>query len=260
MGQTSDEISPRVAERWCSEVACRDDSRVVRRLHRSQVVDGVYRQDEGAWLDDFCHFRDQVGVMALLDHVHGVAIQRQMVPCVPYVLLYGLKTLGGIERTHALPRLLFSDVALMSWVGFKAQQVRDGVCQCGGTNGQGQRPLGPMSPDTLAKNIVYWQLPDLEGVFYGVIRALAKTGGFGAKVTGIADGTDLDTTERDTGCGQVTRQVRLEDQRGRVHAIDVTVSGGNVLLVIDAATKIPLAVTVAPIQEHEALWTRALVT
>ncbi|HEX9872302.1 MAG TPA: hypothetical protein VGC99_27635, partial [Candidatus Tectomicrobia bacterium] len=47
------------------------------------------------------------------------------------------------------------------------------------------------------------------------IRALAKTGGFGAKVTGIADGTDLDTTERDTGCGQVTRQVRLEDQRGR---------------------------------------------
>ncbi|HEX9872301.1 MAG TPA: hypothetical protein VGC99_27630 [Candidatus Tectomicrobia bacterium] len=45
-----------------------------------------------------------------------------------------------------------------------------------------------------------------------------------------------------------------------MHAIDVTVSGGNVLLVIDAATKIPLAVTVAPIQEHEALWTRALVT
>ena len=80
MGQTSDKISSRVAERWWSEVSCRDDSRVVRRLHRPQVVDGVYRRDEGAWLDDFCPFRDQVGVMALLEHVHGVAIQRQMVP------------------------------------------------------------------------------------------------------------------------------------------------------------------------------------
>jgi hypothetical protein len=76
---------------------------------------------------------------------------------------------------------------------------------------------------------------------------LAKTGGFGTKVTDIADGTDLDTTDGDTGCGQMTRQVCLEDTRGRVHAIEVTVYGGNVLLVIDAATKIPLAVNVAQI-------------
>ena len=32
------------------------------------------------------------------------------------------------------------------------------------------------------------------------------------------------------------------------------------LLRIDAATKIPLAVKVGKMQEHEALWTRALVT
>jgi hypothetical protein len=34
----------------------------------------------------------------------------------------------------------------------------------------------------------------------------------------------------------------------------------EVLLTIDAATKMPLAVNVAKVQEHEALWTRALVT
>jgi hypothetical protein len=117
-----------------------------------------------------------------------------------------------------------------------------------------------MCPDTLAKNIVKWHLQDLEVVFNGSIRALAKAGVFGAKVTGIADGTDLETTERYTGCGQVTRTVRLEDKQGQVHEVEVTVYGWKVLLLIDAATKIPLAVKVGQIHEHEALWTRALVT
>jgi hypothetical protein len=89
---------------------------------------------------------------------------------------------------------------------------------------------------------------------------LAQAGIFGAKVTGIADGTDLETTERYTGCGQVTGQVRIEDKRGRVHEIEATVYGGKVLLLIDAATKIPLAVKVGKIEEHESHWMRALIT
>jgi Transposase DDE domain len=110
------------------------------------------------------------------------------------------------------------------------------------------------------KNIVKWHVRDLEAVFNGAIRALAKAGVFGKQVTGIADGTDLETTERYRGCGQVTRQVRIEDKRGKVHEIEVTVYGWKVLLLIDAVTKIPLAVTVGQVQEHEALWARALVT
>jgi hypothetical protein len=58
----------------------------------------------------------------------------------------------------------------------------------------------------------------------------------------------------------VTRQVRSEDKRGKVHAIEVTVYGGKVLRLIAAATKMPLAVNVGQMQEPEALWTRALVT
>jgi hypothetical protein len=128
-------------------------------------------------------------------------------------LLYGLKTLVGIERINALPRLLFSDEALMPWVGFNAQQVRDGVCQRGVTKRQAEREPGPMCPDTLANNMVKWYVRDLEGVFNGAIRALATAGVFGSKVTGILDGTDLETTERYTRCGQVTRT-----GRSRIHA------------------------------------------
>jgi hypothetical protein len=260
MGQTRDETTQNLAERLCWEVASRDDSRVARRLYRKQVIDSVYRLDEGAVLDDFLHFLQSLGVMTLFEQACAAGIRREMVPFVHYVLLYGLKTLFGIERMNALPSLLFSDEALMQLVGFNAQQVRHGVCQRGATKRQGERAPGPICPDTLAKNIVKWNLRDLEMVFNGAIRALAAAGVFGGTITGIADGTDLETTERYTGCGQVTRTVRLEDTRGKVHAIEVTVYGWKVLLLIDALTKIPLAVKVGQIQEHEALWARALVT
>jgi uncharacterized RmlC-like cupin family protein len=260
MGQTPDEITANLAERLCWEVARRDDARVARRLYRKPLVDGVYRLDEGALLDGFFHFLQAIGVMRLLEEAHGAAVQREMVPFVQYVLLYGLKTLFGIESINALPPLLFSDEALMQLVGFNAQQVRQGVCQRGATKRQGERLPGPICPDTLAKNIVKWNLRDLALVFNGAIRALAKAGVLGAKVTGIADGTDLETTERYTGCGQVTRTVSLEDTQGQRHKIEVTVYGWKVFLLIDAVTKIPLAVKVGQIHEHEALWARALVT
>jgi hypothetical protein len=184
------------------------------------VVDGVYRLDEGAALDDFFHFLDQVGVMALLAEVRGAAIQREMLPFVQYVLLYGLRTRFGNECINALPALLCSDEALVPWVGLNAQQVPDGVCQRGTTTRQGERALGPICPDTPAMHLVKWDLRQLEAVFNGAIHALGKAGVFGKQVTGIADGPDSETTEGDIGCGQVTRTVRIKDTRGQVHAIE----------------------------------------
>jgi hypothetical protein len=260
MGQTFDEITQNLAERLCWEVARRDDSRVARRLYRKQLVDGVYRLDEGALLDDFFHFLQAIGIMGVLEEAHGAAMPRQMVPFVQYVLLYRMKTLFGMESIKALPRLLFSDEALMQLVGFNAQQVRQGICQRGATTRQGERLPGPICPDTLANHIVKWTLRNLEAVFKGSLQALAKARVVGAQVTGIADGTDLETPEHDTGCGQVTRMVRRADTRGRMHEIEGTGYGWKVLLLIEAATKMPLAVTVGQIQEHETHWTRALVT
>ncbi|HEX9868873.1 MAG TPA: transposase [Candidatus Tectomicrobia bacterium] len=260
MRHTKDELTQNLAERWCWEVARRDDTRVARRLYRKQEVDGVYRLDEGAVLDDFFHVLQALGVMALLEEVHGATIQREMVPSGPYVLRYGLKTLFGIERMNALPALLFSDEALMQLVGFNAQQVRQGVCQRGATKRQGERTPGPISPETLANNIVKLNLRELESLFNGTIRALAQTGLFGKKVTGIVDATDLETTDQYAGCGQATRKRKVTDKHGQVHAIEVTVYGWKLIVLIDARTKIPLAAKVVPIQAHETLFLRALVT
>ena len=260
MEQTREASAQKLAERLCWQAARRDDSRVARRLYRKQVVDGVDRLDEGAMLDDFFHFLQALGVMDLLADVQGTAIQRVRVPFVPYVLRYGLKTLFGIERMNALPAWLFSDAALMRLVGFNAQQVRQGVCQRGAATRQGPRTAGPICPDALAETIVKLTLRDLEALCNGVVRALAKTGVLAAQVTGIVDATDLETTAQDEGGGQVTRNRRITDKRGKVHEIAVPVYGWKLIVLMDAATKIPLAGKVVPIQAHEVLSMRALVT
>jgi hypothetical protein len=260
MGQTHDEITQHLAERWCWQVARRDDTRIARRLYRQHMVDGVYRLDEGALLDDFFRFLQELGVMAMRPETHGAGLDRVMVPFVPYLWLDGLNTRFGIERINALPTLLGSDEARMPWVGFNTPQLRDGVCQRGAAKRQGERALGPSGSDTLAKTIVQLNLRDLEVVLNGAMRAVATAGVFAAQVTGMADGTNRETTPRDAGCGHVTRQVRIEEKGGRMHEIEVTVYGWNVLLLIDAATTIPLAVKVGQIEAHEPHGTRALVT
>jgi hypothetical protein len=260
MGQTRETITPNLAERLCWQAARRDDARVARRLYRKQEVDGVYRLDEGALLDDFFHFLRELGVLDLMEGIQGTALQREMVPVVQYLLLYGLKTLFGIESMNALPALLFSDEALMQLVGFKAQQVRHGVCQRGAAKRQHPRTEGPICPDTLANNIVQLNLQDLEAWFNGTIRALAKAGICGAKVTGRVDATDLETTAAYEGRGQATRKRKITDKHGNVHEIEVTAYGWKPSVLIDAITKIPLAIKVVPIHEHEVRSRRALVT
>jgi hypothetical protein len=163
--------------------------------------------------------------MALLEHAYDTAIPSALLPFIQSVLRYRLKTLLKIERMHALPSWLCRDGAPMLWVGFKAQQVRHGVRPRRVATWQDEPEARPISPDTLAPNIVKWQLWDLQGVCNGAIRTFAKAGIFGAKVTGMMDSTYLEAIERYSGCGPMTRPVWIEDTRGQVHAIEVTVYG-----------------------------------
>jgi hypothetical protein len=129
MEQPHDEITQTLAERMCWQVARRDDTRIARRLYRKRRVDGVYRLNEGALLDDCFHFLPAIEVMPLLEQVDGTALQRERLPVLQYLLLYGLKTLFGMTSMNALPPWLCSEEAVMPLVGFKAPQVRQGLCR-----------------------------------------------------------------------------------------------------------------------------------
>jgi len=93
-------------------------------------------------------------------------------------MLYGMKTLLGIEAMNALPDLLFSDEAAMRLAGFNAMQIRQGICQRSHEKRQGAKPPGPLCLDTLADNIVKLSLTAMEAFLNGVVQDLAKAGVF----------------------------------------------------------------------------------
>src|SRR5215510_1550606 len=238
--QNKEEITTNLVERLDWRFARRDESRIARRLWKKQPVDAISSLEEGAILDEFVHFLDEVGVLSRWQALQGEDIQREMVDFFQYVMLYGMKTLLGIEAMNALPALLFSDEAAMRLAGFNAVQMRDGICQRSHEKRQGNKPPGPICPDTLADNIVKLRLAAMEAFLNGIIQDLAQAGVFARQVTGILDGTDLETTARYEGCGQATRKRKVTDKRGKVHEIEVTVYGWKLLVLIEAMTKIPL--------------------
>jgi len=260
MGQSREGMTQTLAERLCWQAARRDDRRVARRLYRQPVVDRVYRLDEGAVLDTFFHFLQALGVLDLMAPVQSQGLQREMVPCVQDLLRYGLKTWCGMEGMHALPAVLCREEAMRRLGGLNAHHVRHGVCQRGAAKRQRPRTAGPMCPDPLAHHMAKRHLQDLEALFNGVIRAVARAGIWGAKVTGIVDGTDLEMTAPDEDCGQVTRKRKMTDTHGKGPESEGTVDGWKLMVLSDARTKIPLAAQVVPIQEHATLCLRALVT
>ena len=175
------------------------------------------------------------------------------------VLRDGLKTRCGIERLKALPTWLCSAGALRPRVGCNAQPVRAGVCQRGASTRPGERTPGPVCPETLATPLVQRHVPPLEVWCHGAMRAWAQAGVFGKTVTGRVDATDRDTTAPSAGGGQATRTRPVTDQHGTVQASEVTVDGGQVSLLRDARTTMPLALKSAPSPAPETRFRRARV-
>jgi hypothetical protein len=260
MGQTREQLTPRVAERLWWPVARRDAMRGARRLSRQPLVDGGYRLDEGALLDEVFPCWQASGVRGLLEQVDGAAIEREMVPGVPYVRRDGVKTLVGLERMNALPAVLCRDEARRRLVGVNAHQVRDGVGPRGAAKGPHARAPTPRCPATLATQMVPCPVRALDAWCKGVMRAWATAGRCGKRGTGMVAGPDVETTARDADGGPATRQVRLADQQGQGHAMEVPVYGWTVLILLDAATTRPLAVPVGKIAAPATQGTRALVT
>ena len=258
--QSKADVTTNLVERLDWRFAQRDDSRLARRLWKKPAVEAISSLEEGAILDEFVHFLDKVGVLPRWQALQGDGIKREMVAFFQYVMLYGMKTLFGIEAMNALPALLFSDEAAMRLAGFNAVPLRDAICQRSHEKRQGAKAPGPLCPDTLADHIVKLSLEAMAALLNGVVQDLAQAKVFARQVTGIVAGTDLETTARYEGCGQATRKWQLTDTRGKVREIEVTVYGWKLLVMIEVRTKIPLAAKVVQIQAHEASFTPALVS
>jgi hypothetical protein len=127
-GASEEQTEPSaVMERLSWQLARRDDKRVAQALYAGEELEEMHELSEAGLLDEFFVFLEEIGLMAVLEELDLPGVQRVLVPTVQFVLLYLLKVLYGGQSMNELPRVLFSNVALMELVGFNAQQVEEGL-------------------------------------------------------------------------------------------------------------------------------------
>src|SRR2546428_4844358 len=140
-----------VLERLSWQLARRDDQRVAQGLYAGEVIEEMHELSEAGLLDEFFVFLEEIGMMAVLEQMELPGVQRVLVPTIQFVLLYVLKVLFGGQSMNELPRLLFSNLALMQLVGFNARQVEAGLTKRGDAQRQGKKKQRPLSPVLLYK-------------------------------------------------------------------------------------------------------------
>jgi hypothetical protein len=258
--QSTADITTHLVERLDGRFARRDDRRLARRLWKKQAVEALSSVEEGAIVEAFGHVLDAIGVVPRWQALQGDGIKREMVDFFQDVMLDGMTTLGGMEAMNARPELLCSDAAAMRLAGGNAVQLRDGICQRRHEKRQGAKAPGPLCPETLAANSVQRRLAAMAAFLHGVVHDLAQAKVVARPVTGMVDGTDLETPARSESCGPATRKRQRTDKRGKGRAIAVTVSGWTLLVMIAGRTQSPLAAQVVQSQAHEASVPRERVT
>lgn len=250
--QTAAEIRENLAEQLDWRFAERDDARVAQALHQGETVDAVHTLDEAGLLDGFFAFLQETQVLDHWQTVTIAAVQRVFLPVIYFILLYGTRVLFGIESTNALPSLLFSNVAVMTLIGFNAWQVTHGMTQRGVALRTEASEHTLMDPQTLAGTICKAHAAELEHLFNGTIQRLAASGVFPALVLSVVDGTPVETTPRFRGCGCLAVTKRKRDRQGVWFEYVELVYGWRLIALIDALTLIPVAIKIVQIQDQEA--------
>ena len=257
--QTADEVHENLSELLDWQFAERDDQAVAQALHSGQGVDAVYGPDDAGLLDGFLAFVDESGIKVHWQTLTIAGVRHLFVPAIMFVLLYGTRVLFGIASSNALPALLFSNVAVMTLIGFNAHQVADGMSTRGAKQRTAASEYTLMDPQTLTNAICKISATALADLFNGTIRALAAFGVFMAEVMAAVDGTRIVTPPPFQGCGM---QAVTEYQRNRQGVrVEVTklLYGWRLIALIDLRTLIPLAIKIVQIQAHEAPYLVALV-
>jgi hypothetical protein len=147
---------------------------------------------------------------------------------------------------------LFSNVALMSLIGFNAYQVANGLTRRGDDRRQRKPKQGPLSPQCLAENICKFSLEQIEAFFNGVVRLIVGLGLLCGELSVALDGSQLPTTKKyqGRGCLKVERAVK-DKQTGQSIKLVRFVFGWKILVLIEVRTRLPLAAKVVKIEEYE---------
>src|SRR5947209_6741598 len=244
-----------VQQRLHWQVACRDDTKVGQALYAGEPIEEMHQLSDAGLLDEFFVFLKDLGMLEAFEQVSQSGVQRTLVPTVQFVLLYLLKVLLGAESMHELPRVLFSDLALMELVGFNAHQCESGLTKRGDASRTTKQKQGPLTAQCLADNICKLTQEEMEHLFNRMVQLLARRGLFSGKLVVALDGSKLPTPKSYEGCGKLkqTRRVKVKGQK-EAATEEYYVYGWKVLVLIEVQTRLPLAMKLVKIQEYEGRW------
>ncbi len=134
-----------IQERLNWKLACRDDAKVAQGLYAGEAIEEMHELSDAGLLDEFFVFLEEVGILRAFEQISLPGVKRVLVPTVQFVLLYFLKVLFGGESMNELPRVLFSNLALMELVGFNAQQCEHGLTKRGDGQRKTKKKQGPLT-------------------------------------------------------------------------------------------------------------------
>ncbi len=244
-----------IQERLNWKLAWRDDAKVAQALYAGEAIEEMHELSDAGLLDEFFVFLGEVGLLRTFEQLRLPGVQRVLVPTVQFVLLYFLKVLFGSSSMNELPRVLFSDLALMELVGFNAQQCENGLTKRGDAQRKTKKKQGPITPQCLAENISKLKQDEMEWLFNQMVQLLVRWGLLSGERIAALDGSKLPTPQSYEGCGKL-RQTRKVKVKGHKEPLieEYYVYGWKVLVLIDVQTRLPLAMKVVQIQEYEGSW------
>jgi len=204
-----------VQDRLNWHVAWRDDTKVGQALYAGETIEEMHHLSDAGLLDEFFVFLKELGMLEAFEQVSQSGVQRTLVPTVQFVLLYVLKVLLGGESMNELPRVLFSDLALMELVGFNAHQCENGLTKRGDASRTTKKKQGPITAQCLADNICKLTQEEMERLFNQMVHLLARRSFFSGNLVVALDGSKVPTPESYEGCGKLkqTRKVKVKGQK-----------------------------------------------
>ena len=244
-----------VLARLSWQLAVRDDVKVAQGLYAGEEIEEMHELSDAGLLDEFFVFLEELGMMQAFEQMCLTGVKRILVPVVQFVLLYLLKVLFGGQSMHELPRVLFSNLALMELVGFNARQCEEGLTKRGDARRTTKQKQGPISASCLADNICKLSEQEMQRVFNQMVQSLAQAGLFSGKLVVALDGSKLPTPRSYEGCGKLkqTRSVKIKGQK-EAATEEYYVYGWKVLVLIEVQTRLPLAMKLVKIQDYEGKW------
>lgn len=273
--------SQRTAERLVWFTARKDQSGIAKGIADGKDLEEIYGLGDAELFDEFFCFLDELKVTRLFTKLDPNKQKRSSnVSFHAVLLIYLMRIVCGLPFFWHIQTVILRSQSLMRLVGFNGRQVREGTSARGtGQPKNGAKkteavgaaeatetpeaeafgkaqdkedkiPIrGPLCPQSIGKYVSAITAKALERFFNGVIRILAARSFFPKRVHALLDASEIQTTERCEGCGEVTKEKapNLRLRKGRIRKVVERVFGFKIWVVWDANSKLPLALCFATI-------------